>query len=389
VVFIGDYDQLPSVGAGNVLKDIIGSNRVACFRLTQVFRQARTSLIIKYAHEINSGKMPWIESPFKDPGVWKNETDCLFLDSDEATQEQIRFVGRVKHLFESSGVAGPGIPKEGQTKEDQVISPYEFRVNDTASPYATEITIPQKFAHVNLDQVARAGNQIEELKSVLKKVHPWSSLHYGLTALEVVKKLYMEWIPKYVGKNAEIQILSPMTRGSMGTINLNRVIQETANPPCQGKQQIMVGQRIFRTGDRVIHRKNNYDLGVFNGDIGVIADINNIELTCSVQFLPDNRVVQYKQTDIMELDLAYAITIHKSQGSEFEVTILPVLTQHFKMLFRNLVYTGLTRAKKMAVFVGTRRALGMAVQNQDISQRQTALQELLITGKNDRFFDHL
>ena len=173
-----------------------------------------------------------------------------------------------------------------------------------------------------------------------------------------------------------------MTRGSMGTINLNRVIQETANPPCQGKQQIMVGQRIFRTGDRVIHRKNNYDLGVFNGDIGVIADINNMELTCSVQFLPDNRVVQYKQTDIMELDLAYAITIHKSQGSEFEVTILPVLTQHFKMLFRNLVYTGLTRAKKMAVFVGTRRALGMAVQNQDISQRQTALQELLITGKN-------
>ena len=401
VVFIGDYDQLPSVGAGNVLKDIIGSNRVTCFRLTQVFRQARKSLIIKYAHEINSGKMPWIDSPFKDPGVWKRETDCLFLDSDEATQEQIRFVGRVKQFFESGEGDGPGIQvavedtnqtKEDQTKEDhtkqnqikegQAISPYEFRINDTASPYATEITIPQKFAHVNLDQVVRAENQIEELKSVLKKVHPWSSLHYGLTALEVVKKLYMEWIPKYVGRNAEIQILSPMTRGSMGTINLNRVIQETANPFCQGKQQIMVGQRIFRTGDRVIHRKNNYDLGVFNGDIGVIAEINNMELTCSVQFFPDNRVVQYKQTDIMELDLAYAITIHKSQGSEFEVTILPVLTQHFKMLFRNLMYTGLTRAKKMAVFVGTRRALGMAVQNQDISQRQTALQELLITGKN-------
>ena len=182
--------------------------------------------------------------------------------------------------------------------------------------------------------------------SVVKKVHPWSSLHYGLTALEVVKKLYMEWIPKYVGKNAEIQILSPMTRGTLGTINLNRVIQETANPFNPGKQQLMVGQRIFRTGDRVIHRKNNYDLGVFNGDIGVILDINNMELTCSVQFLPDNRVVHYKQADIMELDLAYAITIHKSQGSEFEVVILPVLTQHFKMLFRNLVYTGLTRAKK-------------------------------------------
>ncbi|MCP4721363.1 MAG: ATP-binding domain-containing protein, partial [Desulfobacteraceae bacterium] len=248
-------------------------------------------------------------------------------------------------------------------------------------PYETEITIPSKFAHVNLDRLARTGNQIEELMAVVKKVHPWSSLHYGLTALDVVKKLYMEWIPKYVGKDAEIQILSPMTRGSLGTINLNKVIQETANPHKPGKQQIIVGQRIFRTGDRVIHRKNNYDLGVFNGDIGIILDINNMDLTCSVGFFPDNRVVQYKQTDIMELDLAYAITIHKSQGSEFEVTIIPVLTQHFKMLFRNLLYTGLTRAKKMAVFVGTRRALGMAVQNQDISRRQTALQELLITGK--------
>ena len=387
VVFIGDYDQLPSVGAGNVLKDIIGSNRVVCFRLTQIFRQARQSLIIKYAHEINSGKMPWIDSPFKDPRVWKNETDCLFLDSDEATQEQIRFVGRVKRLYEANESVGQGglVANEdtnGDTNGPQEISPYEFRVNDSASPYATEITIPPKFSHVNLDQLAGSSNQIEELMNVVKKVHPWSSLHYGLTALEVVKKLYMEWIPRYVGKHAEIQILSPMTRGSLGTINLNRVIQETANPFNPGKQQIKVGQRIFRTGDRVIHRKNNYDLKVFNGDIGVILDINNTELTCSVQFFPDNRVVHYKQADIMELDLAYAITIHKSQGSEFEVVILPVLTQHFKMLFRNLVYTGLTRAKKMAVFVGTRRALGMAVQNQDISRRQTALQELLITGKN-------
>jgi len=402
VVFIGDYDQLPSVGAGNVLKDIIGSGRVACFRLTEIFRQAQESLIIKYAHKINEGKMPWIESPFKDPDIWRNNTDCFFLDSDEATKEQLRFVGRVKQLYKESESAGQATRaangdkdqiKENYNKDEQIAgdeiktgqkesSPYEFRVNDTSSPYETEITIPNKFAHVNLDQLARAGDQIEELMAVVKKVHPWSSLHYGLTALDVVKKLYMEWIPRYGGRNAEIQILSPMTRGSLGTINLNRVIQETANPFSPGKQQIIVGQRIFRTGDRVIHRKNNYDLNVFNGDIGIILDINNADLTCSVQFFPDNRVVQYKQADIMELDLAYAITIHKSQGSEFEVVIIPVLTQHFKMLFRNLVYTGLTRAKKMAVFVGTRRALGMAVQNQEISQRQTALQELLSTGKN-------
>jgi len=128
----------------------------------------------------------------------------------------------------------------------------------------------------------------------------------------------------------------------------------------------------------VIHRRNNYDLGVFNGDIGVIQDIDNIDLTCTVAFFPDYRLVYYKQTDIMELDLAYAITIHKSQGSEFEVVIIPILTQHFKMLFRNLIYTGITRAKKLAVFVGTRRAMAMAVKNQDISKRQTALQELLM-----------
>ncbi|MCG8618609.1 MAG: ATP-dependent RecD-like DNA helicase, partial [Desulfobacterales bacterium] len=206
----------------------------------------------------------------------------------------------------------------------------------------------------------------------------WSSLHYGLTALDTVKKLYMEWIPKYAGAGAEIQILSPMTRGSLGTLTLNREIQEAANPFAQGKQQLTVGQRVFRTGDRVIHRKNNYELGVFNGDIGTITEINTMDMTCAVAFFPDNRVVQYRQADIAELDLAYAITIHKSQGSEFEVVIIPVLTQHFKMLFRNLIYTGITRAKRLVVFVGTRRALGMAVKNQDISRRQTALKPLLI-----------
>ena len=99
----------------------------------------------------------------------------------------------------------------------------------------------------------------------------------------------MEWIPRYVGKDAEIQILSPMTRGSLGTLSLNREIQETANPFSQGKQQITVGQRVFRTGDRVIHRKNNYELGVFNGDIGTIIEINTMDMTCAVQFFPDEQ----------------------------------------------------------------------------------------------------
>ena len=373
VLFIGDSDQLPSVGAGNVLGDIIASGTVPCFRLTKVFRQARESLIISYAHEINTGKMPWIESPFKNPRVWQDKTDCLFIDSDEATGEQIGFIHRVKRLLE---IKQP--EPENRSGNGQEL--FEFRINDPVSPYETEITIPRKFSHVNLQQVSEATTEVEELRSVLKRVHPWSTLHYGYTALDSVKMLYQEWIPKYYGNNCEIQILSPMTRGSLGTANLNRVVQESVNPFMEGKHQLKVGERIFRTGDRVIHRKNNYDLKVYNGDIGTILEIDNVELTCVVSFPPHGREVYYQKDDIMELDLAYAITIHKSQGSEFEIVIIPILTQHFKMLFRNLIYTGLTRAKKLALFVGTRRALSMAVKNQDTSKRQTALQQLLVHG---------
>jgi exodeoxyribonuclease V alpha subunit len=138
-----------------------------------------------------------------------------------------------------------------------------------------------------------------------------------------------------------------------------------------------VGERLFREGDRVIHRRNNYDLNVFNGDIGKIVSLDNEELTAVIAFYPDNRVVHYKKDDIMELDLAYAITIHKSQGSEFKAVIIPVLGQHFKMLYRNLIYTALTRAKTLAVLVGTRKALTMAIRQQDVSKRQTALAMLL------------
>jgi len=374
VLFIGDSDQLPSVGAGNVLKDIIASGVVPCFKLTRIFRQAQDSLIIKYAHQINNGGMPWIKSPFKKPGIWQDKTDCLFLDADEATKEQISFIKRVKTFYDLK----LSELESNISEESDGSDLFEFRVQEPVIPYETEITIPKKFEHVNLQKVYEAQTNVEELLSVVKKVHPWSSLHYGFSALDIVRKLYQEWIPKYHG-NSEIQILSPMTRGSLGTISLNRVIQETSNPYTQGKRQLKVGEKIFRIGDRVIHRRNNYDLGVFNGDIGVIRDIDNVDLTCTVVFHPGNRLIHYKQNDIMELDLAYAITIHKSQGSEFEIVIIPVLTQHFKMLFRNLIYTGLTRAKKLAIFVGTRKALAMAVKNQDISKRQTALKELLMS----------
>ena len=368
VLFIGDADQLPSVGAGNVLRDMIASGKAPCFRLTKIFRQAQESLIIRYAHQINNGDMPYIDSPFKKPEIWKDGADCLFLDSDESTQEQLRFIAKIKKYHEM---------KAAERHNGLDSNLYEFRVNEPLMPYETELTIPKKFQHVDLEEILKAPTKVDELLAVLKKVHPWSALYYGLSATNVVKKLYLEWIPKYFGTDIEIQIITPMTRGSLGTVSLNNMIQESANPPQKGKSQLQVGERIFRVGDRVIHRRNNYDLGVFNGDIGVIREIDNEALTCVVSFFPDHRIVEYNRDDIPELDLSYAITIHKSQGSEFGAVIIPVLTQHFKMLFRNLIYTGLTRARKLAVLVGTRKALAMAVKNQDTSQRQTYLKELL------------
>ena len=368
LLFIGDVDQLPSVGAGNTLKDIIASGAVPCYRLETIFRQARSSLIVQYAHEINQGAIPRIDSPFENPKLWEDGADCLFIDSDEGTQEQLRFISRAKRIDEI---------RESARRPDPGSDLYAFRVDESVSPYETEMTIPDKFRHVDVEKLVKAGNASQELLSVLKKVHPWSSLHYGLPASQTVKKLYVDWIPKYLGRDQEIQILTPMTRGSLGSINLNRIIQEAANPSRSGKAELKIGERIFREGDRVIHRRNNYDLGVFNGDIGVIGKIDNENLTCVVSFFPDFRKVQYQRENIMELDLAYAITIHKSQGSEFGAVIIPVLTQHFKMLFRNLIYTGITRAKTFVALVGSRRALAMAVRNSDIAKRQTCLQELL------------
>ena len=371
VLFIGDSDQLPSVGAGNVLRDIIASRVVPCFRLTQIFRQAKESFIIQYAHDINRGEIPQIDSPFKYPHVWQDGRDCIFVDSDEATQEQLHFIQRVKR--------GMHLQNDQLEGLDESEEPYRFGTAEPIiSAYERDFEIPKKFAHVDIQKVLAARGGAEELKAVLTKVHPWSTLHYGLSAVQSVVNLYLDWVPKYYGKGIEMQILAPMTRGTLGTVNLNRVIQQAANPQAPNKAEITVGERVFRVGDRVIHRRNNYDLQVFNGDIGGIVAINIEDLSMVVSFFPDEREVTYQRDDIVELDLAYAVTIHKSQGSEFPVVILPVLTQHFKMLYRNLLYTGLTRAKKLAVFVGTRKALAMGVRRQDSSRRQTALSDLLL-----------
>ena len=162
VLFIGDADQLPSVGAGNVLRDLLASRRVACFQLNKIFRQAEQSLIIRYAHQINAGQMPYIDSPFKNPDVWHHRADCIFVDSDEATNEQLSFITKVKrfHTPEQS-------PPAADTASSD--SPYEFRINEPVVPYETEFSIPPKFRHVDLEAVCRAGDRTQELRRYLKR----------------------------------------------------------------------------------------------------------------------------------------------------------------------------------------------------------------------------
>ncbi|MGE0526715.1 MAG: ATP-dependent RecD-like DNA helicase, partial [Bdellovibrionales bacterium] len=231
---------------------------------------------------------------------------------------------------------------------------------------------------VKLESLAQKEGPIGELLEIFRSVHPWSSLHYGLTAVDAVVRLYIKTVKDWLGPKAEVQILTPQVRGSLGTLNLNEALQKAANPEAPLKRQIQVGGRIFREGDRVIQTRNNYDLGIFNGDIGIIEHVDTEQQSCEVRFGgPEAKVAVIEKGDLSELSLAYAITIHKSQGSEFPVVIIPVLGQHFNMLFRNLIYTALTRAKTLAIFVGSRKAFAMAVHQTDNRKRQTALTELM------------
>jgi exodeoxyribonuclease V alpha subunit len=387
VLFIGDPDQLPSVGAGNVLHDLLQAPSVPSFRLTKVFRQAEENLIIRYAHQVNRGEIPRIESPFYKPGLWKDKAGCLFIDAEEATQEQLQFLARAKAAIKHTVATGDekvvqtgdkitGVMRRGE--DDALIIDrllvQEFR--DVGEIHTPVLTIPEKFMHVDLIKLNQAQGAIAELKALVKSIHPWSALHHGMTGLDMVLRLYTKTIPEYFGKGTEIQILSPQVRGSLGTLNLNSAIQKTVNPEKQGKKQIQIGERVYREGDRVIQTRNNYDLGVFNGDIGWIRGIDLEDYSCLIQF--GRQAIAYKREDLTEIALAYAITIHKSQGSEFDAVIIPVATQHFKMLFRNLFYTGLTRAKQLCVFVGSRKALAMAVKQVDNRKRQTALSYLIM-----------
>ena len=183
-----------------------------------------------------------------------------------------------------------------------------------------------------------------------------------------------------MGRDLEIQVLSPMHKGSLGTAQINELLQRGLNANSQSENFLVVNQRKFFEGDRVIHKKNNYDLDVYNGDIGKIIFIDKKEQTLEVEYKLGKsfRKVRYEKENLLELDLAYTISIHKSQGSEFDIVVIPIATQHFALLSKNLIYTGLTRAKKLVVFLGSRKALSLSVHNVQQQNRQTLLKERIL-----------
>jgi len=442
VVLVGDPGQLPAVGAGDVLADLLRSPAVARTELREVFRQADRSAIVRIAHGIQRGEQPRIPSPIARPALWDEagagRTDCLFLDAEEATAEQARFVrrasaaiartledGRERRLAsgerevgrlrrdpegrrvevvtadESEGAAEstsphaaaeagePGSPAEAREAGEHATS--AEAVEDPTPDAPLEIfSIPPRFLHVDLAALGPDTPLAAQLREVLGRVHPHSALRRGLTLPDAVVRLYRYTIPRVLGADAEAQILTPMHRGSAGAHALNRRIQEElwrrdeTSAPAAGAAapgpQLVLGERVLRPGDRVIQRRNNYHLGVFNGDIGEIVAIDPAGPGCQVAFGPAGRrdeLVTYGPGDLAEIALAYAITVHKSQGSEFDAVIVPLVAQHHRMLFRGLVYTALTRARRLALFVGERRALARAIRNASAEHRQTALAYLI------------
>jgi len=285
VILVGDIDQLPSVGAGNVLRDIIDSGCFPVVRLTRIFRQAQASRIIMNAHRINHGKMPDISNG--------KQTDFFFIDMDKEAQ------------------------KRGIKQDDTALLSEEA---------AKEI-------------VALVGSKLPR---------------------------YYRIPPR------EIQVLTPMQRGVVGATSLNQSLQAAINPGDMGLKR---GGFLFKAQDKVMQIRNNYDKDVYNGDIGVVGSVDMEDRSLVVIF--DGREVEYDASELDELVLAYATTIHKSQGSEYQIVVMPVLMTHFVMLQRNLIYTGITRAKKVLVMVGTKKALAYAVRNVVVQKRNTMLKERL------------
>lgn len=302
IVFLGDVDQLPSVGAGNFFSDMIESGVIDVYRLTKIFRQGKESQIVKFAHQINNQELPIIDSPLENKGLWDSDIDCMFIES------------------------GIGHPM------------------DDRKDYPT-----------------------------------WNSLRYGLDIKQMIEKIYNETIPKYHGNPDDIQVLIPMKKGGVGIIEMNKYLQEKINPEAVGKTEITSVDRTFRLGDKVIQTRNNYDKNIFNGDVGRIVhvDIEDPKKRFIRVNFDDEVVVELNFQELLDLELAYCLTIHKSQGSEYDYVILPIMQQYGRMLYKQLIYTGLTRAKKRAIFIGQNSALETAVNNIDSKKRQSTLDILL------------
>lgn len=269
LLLVGDVDQLPSVGAGSVLSDVIASGAATVIRLTEIFRQAAASKIVVSAHKINHGELPDLDTP---PGA---NTDFFFIGRDDPN-----------------------------------------------------------------------------------------------AARDTIIELVAERIPSRFGFDpvTEVQVLAPMHRGELGTAALNAALQDRLNPAQQGGIDLTRGDRVFRIGDKVMQLRNDYDKNVFNGDIGVISVIDH-ESNVVVDL--DGRQAKYKRDELDQLVHAYAVSIHKSQGSEYPAVVIPLGTQHFMMLQRSLLYTAVTRGKRLVCIVGSRRAVGTAVRNADARQRYT------------------
>ena len=274
LIMIGDVDQLPSVGAGNVLTDLIASGQVTVVTLTEIFRQAQESYIVTNAHRINRGDFPQTTGPA--------DRNFFFIEEED----------------------------------------------------------PDRAADLICDLV---GKRLPE--------------HYGYHPMD------------------DIQVLCPMRRGTVGSENFNKRLQEILNA---SSEEAIRGGRDFRVGDKVMQVRNNYDYEVFNGDIGRITDVDFVEKEVTIQF-PEKRVA-FDMADLNELVLAYGITVHKAQGSEYPAVVIPLMTQHYLMLQRNLLYTGITRAKELVVLVGTKKALGMAIRNNKVVERNSFLAERLRGG---------
>ena len=298
LILVGDVDQLPSVGAGKVLSDIIASGVVPVVKLEKIFRQAQKSRIVTNAHKINHGEMPYLTD---------RDSDFLFADAGASTP--------VNNSNAGSGADGE---TEGTDSEDSAAIRSE-----------------------------RAADEVL-----------WLCTNY---------------LPKQCRiKPEDIQVLTPMRRGSVGSANLNQRLQAAINP--EGVSLKRAGTD-YRIGDQVMQIRNNYVKAVFNGDIGFVSAVNTEDSELTVSF--DERSVTYDISELDELVLAYATTIHKSQGSEFPYVIMPLMMSHYMMLQGNLLYTGVTRAKKGLILVGEKKAIYIAVKNNKIVERNTRLAERL------------